>query len=94
MAAEGGQPGEWISQVYEKCRGEVLLESQIQFHESGESRVTEISQEKTRLELETEALEQRLEWSNVTRKGDTKNDLAKLYIDHMKTTVALRRFAL
>lgn len=63
MAAEGGQPGEWISQVYEKCRvrGEVLLESQIQFHESGESRVTEISQEKTRLELETEALEQRLE---------------------------------
>lgn len=58
---EGGQPGEWISQVYEKCRGEVLLESQIQFHESGESRVTEISQEKTRLELETEALEQRLE---------------------------------
>lgn len=48
--------------MYEKCRGEVLLESQIQFHESGESRVTEISQENiTRLELETEALEQRLE---------------------------------
>lgn len=49
MAAEGGQPGEWISQVYEKCRGEVLLESQIQFHESGESRVTEISQEKNKV---------------------------------------------